>query len=115
LKALKWEIYKANLDPILGSEQGNARPVIIISENYSNDILPVVSVLPITTRKANRNIYPTETILKAHHYGLPLESIVLCHQIRTIDKRKLTVFIGNLDDINKQNEVIDSLKFHLGL
>ncbi len=86
---LKWEIWLADLDPVIGSEQGKTRPVLVISENYANKVLPVINILPLTTRKNNRTIYPNEVLLKAGDFGLPSESIVLCFQIRTLDKRRL--------------------------
>jgi mRNA interferase MazF len=59
----RWSIWRANLDPVVGSEQGKRRPVLVISETDLNDILPVVNVLPITSRKAGRRIYPNEALL----------------------------------------------------
>ncbi len=53
----KWQIWLCNLDPIVGSEQGKTRPVLIISEDYTNEVLNIVNVLPITSRKSNRTIY----------------------------------------------------------
>src|ERR1700722_15366015 len=99
MKAHKWEILRADLDPVIGSEQGKTRPVLIISENDINNLLNIVNVLPITTRKPNRIIYPNETLLEAAKYGLPNESIVLCHQIRTIDKKRLSNKYGVIDDV----------------
>lgn len=58
----KWSIWRANLDPVRGSEQGKTRPVLIISEDAINDLLPIVNVLPITTRKQGRQIYPNEAL-----------------------------------------------------
>jgi mRNA interferase MazF len=86
----KWEIYKANLDPVVGSEQGKSRPVLVISENAVNQLLNTINVLPITSRKPGRTVYPNEALLKAGTSGLPNESIILCHQIRTLDKIRLT-------------------------
>lgn len=80
----KWEIWLASLEPVIGSEQGKTRPVIIISENYINQVLPVVNILPISTRKNKRTIYPDEVLLPANNFGLTNESIVLCYQIRTL-------------------------------
>lgn len=61
----RWSIWLANLDPVIGSEQGRTRPVLVISETALNDVLPVVNVLPVTSRKANRRIYPNEALLPA--------------------------------------------------
>ena len=76
----RWSVWLANLDPVVGSEQGKTRPVLVISEDQINAILPVVNVLPITSRKANRKIYPNEALLPVSTAGLTAESIVLCYQ-----------------------------------
>ncbi|MBU2444874.1 MAG: type II toxin-antitoxin system PemK/MazF family toxin [Bacteroidetes bacterium] len=111
----KWSIVKANLDPVIGSEQGKTRPVLIISEDEINNLLNIANVLPITTRKPNRQIYPNEALLEASKYGLNNESIVLCHQIRTIDKQRLSLEYGQVNDISKQTEIIEALCFQLGI
>jgi mRNA interferase MazF len=79
----KWSILRANLDPVIGSEQGKSRPVVVVSEDEINDNLNVVNVVPITSRKVGRKIYPNEVLIPANNYGLSNESIVLCHHIRT--------------------------------
>ena len=89
MKIKKWHIYRTDLDPVVGSEQGKTRPVVIISEDEINDLLNIVNVLPVTTRKPERNIYPNEAKLDAKKFGLPNESIVLCHQIRTLEYSKI--------------------------
>ncbi|QBN19646.1 type II toxin-antitoxin system PemK/MazF family toxin [Flavobacterium nackdongense] len=111
----KWDIYRANLDPIVGSEQGKSRPVLIISEDYINELLNIVNVLPITSRKMGRQIYPNESLIEANIFGLENESIILCHQIRTLDKSRLSNRFGTISVIEKQNEVIESLCFQLGI
>lgn len=75
----QWKIYRANLEPVISSEQGKARPVLIVSRNEINEILNCVNVLPITTRKSGRKIYPNEVLLPKGTADLPNESIVLCH------------------------------------
>lgn len=111
----KWHIFIANLDPIIGSEQGKTRPVLVISEEEINQILPVVNVLPITSRKPGRRIYPNEVLISAEIGGLYKESIVLCYQIRTLDKRRLIREIGKIEDLEAQQEIIDALCFQLGI
>jgi len=111
----KWEIYRANLDPVTGSEQGKSRPVVVISETEINDLLNIVNVLPITTRKAGRNIYPNETVIEPGKYGIPNESVVLCYQVRTLDKQRLSLLYGEISDKEKQNEIITALCFQLGI
>ncbi len=111
----KWHIYRASLDPVVGSEQGKSRPVLVISEDAINNLLNVVNVLPITTRKEGRRIYPNEVLLPADLAGLPNESIVLSYQIRTIDKARLTLEYGELTDVSKQEEIYESICFQLGI
>ena len=55
MKFKKWTVWLANLDPVIGSEQGKTRPVVIVSENQINDVLSVVNILPVTSRKMNRS------------------------------------------------------------
>jgi len=111
----KWSIWRANLDPVIGSEQGKSRPVIIISEDEINDLLNIVNIIPITTKKSDRTIYPNEALLAPSDIGLENESIALCHQIRTIDKRRLSKEYGRIINVSKQHEIIEALCFQLGI
>ncbi len=109
----KWHIFLANLDPVIGAEQGQTRPVLVISIEEINQILPVVNVLPITSRKPGRRIYPNEVLIPASVGGLERESIVLCYQVRTLDKRRLMKGIGKIDNWELQRAIIDALCFQL--
>ena len=111
----KWYIYRANLDPVVGSEQGKSRPVLVISEDDINDLLNCVNVLPISSKQANRFIYPNEVLLPIGASDLPNESVVLCHQIRTIDKRRLSMPYGEIVDVTLQLAVFNALRFQLGI
>jgi Growth inhibitor len=111
----RWHIFLASLDPVVGSEQGKTRPVLIISDEEINQILPVVNVFPITSRKPGRRIYPNEVLIPADTYGLEKESIVLCYQIRTLDKRRLIKRMGKVDDMKIQEKIIGALSFQLGI
>ncbi|MGI8641866.1 MAG: type II toxin-antitoxin system PemK/MazF family toxin [Pyrinomonadaceae bacterium] len=71
----RWSVWLANLEPVVGSEQGKTRPVLIISQNKSNQILPVVNILPITSRKPNRRIYPNEALLEANTANLLMNQL----------------------------------------
>ena len=77
--------------------------------------MPVVSVLPITSLKKGRTIYPNEVLLSAEMANLKKKSIVLVHQIRTIAKQRLVKRIGSLSDENIQFEVNEALRVHLNL
>lgn len=111
----KWSIYRANLDPVVGSEQGKSRPVIIISEDEINNLLNTVNIIPTTSRKEGRRIYPNEVLIPANNFGLSSESIVLCHQIRTIDKKRIAQEYGHISDINVQSEIMEALCFQIGI
>lgn len=108
-------LFRANLDPVVGSEQGKSRPVLIISDNEINKLLNTVNVIPVTSRKPGRNIYPNEVLINDDTLGLPNESIILCHQIRTIDKQRLSHKYGQILVSEKQEEVIEALCFQLAV
>lgn len=67
----KWSIFLANLDPVVGSEQGKTRPVLIISEDFFNELLNVVNILPLTSYKMERFIYPNEVLIEKTISKLP--------------------------------------------
>ena len=111
----QWNIFIANLDPTIGSEQGRTRPVLVISDEEINRILPVVNVLPITSRKPNRQIYPNEVLISSGIGGLSVESIILCYQIRTLDKRRLKKNLGAIGELGIQEKITNALCFQLGI
>lgn len=115
MKFVKWSIWRASLDPVIGSEQGKSRPVLILSEDDINELLNVVNIIPITSRKPERIIYPNEALLPVSCTGLENESIALCHQIRTIDKKRLSKNYGMISDKKIQNDIFDALCFQLGI
>ena len=88
---------------------------MIISEDYINEFLNIVNVLPITSSKIGRQIYPNEALIEENLFGLENESIILCHQIRTLGKSRLSNKFGTISAIGKQNEIIESLCFQLGI
>ena len=115
---LKWQIYSADLSPVIGSEQKGKRPVLIISDDDYSLSMPLVSILPITSLKPGRAVYPNEVLLRINENpdtGLKTDSIILTHQIRTISKERLTNHIGNIDDLQIRERVNDSLRLHLNL
>jgi len=115
MKFKKWSIWRADLDPVIGSEQGKSRPVLIISEDDINELLDIVNIIPITSRKAGRIVYPNETLLPEGKFGLEKESLVLCHQIRTIDKRRLSKKYGQISDKHTRNQIVEAICFQLGI
>lgn len=89
------DIYYANLNPVVGSEQGGTRPVLIVSNDIGNKHSPTVIIAPITSRVHTKAKLPTHTEVKDFE-GLGKDSIILYEQIRTIDKQRLREYIGTL-------------------
>lgn len=92
---LRGEIYSANLDPVVGSEQGGLRPVLIIQNNIGNRYSPTVIVLALTSQIQKARL-PTHVFIPSDGHGLEKDSVVLAEQIRTLDKRRLKEKIGTL-------------------
>ncbi len=111
----RWSVWLAKLDPAVGSEQGKTRPVLVVSDTRLNQILPVVNVLPVTSRKPGRRVYPNEALLPAGAGGLTSESIVLCYQIRTLDKQRFIKPFGTLDDVGLRDAILTALLFQLNI
>ncbi len=106
------DIYLANLDPVIGSEQSGIRPVLIIQNDIGNKYSPTVIVLAITS-KVKKDI-PTHVKLNSYIEGLEKESIILVEQVRTLDKNRLIKKLGKLN-IEKMLEVKEALKLSLNI
>ena len=91
------DIYYADLSPVVGSEQGGIRPVLVIQNDIGNKYSPTVIAAAITSQ-INKAKMPTHIELAAKAYGLNKDSVILLEQIRTIDKRRLREKIGRIDD-----------------
>ncbi len=91
------DIYYADLRPVVGSEQGGVRPVLIIQNDMGNRYSPTVICAAITS-KLNKAKLPTHIALEADRYGIVKDSVVLLEQIRTIDKSRLREKVCHLDD-----------------
>jgi mRNA interferase MazF len=116
--AMKWKIYKADLNPIIGSEQKGTRPVLIISDDDYSIVMPMVTILPVTSLKPGRNIYPNEVLIRIENHektGLLNDSIILAHQIRTISKSRLKDLLGSIDDLEIREKINEALRIHLNL
>ena len=106
------ELYYADLSPVIGSEQGGVRPVLVVQNDIGNKYSPTVIAAAVTS-KINKAKLPTHIELNAVEYGLVKDSVVLLEQIRTIDKRRLKERIGELPD-STMNMVNDALLISLG-
>jgi len=92
------ELYYADLSPVVGSEQGGVRPILIVQNDIGNKYSPTVIAAAITS-KLNKAKLPTHIELPSKEYGLEKDSVVLLEQIRTIDKSRLKEKIGELNPI----------------
>ena len=108
------DIYYADLSPVVGSEQGGLRPVLIIQNDIGNRYSPTVIAAAITSRMG-KNKLPTHIEVYATRAGLARDSVILLEQIRTLDKRRLREKMGHLDEaaMARVNEAI-SVSFGLG-
>ena len=107
------DIIYADLSPVIGSEQGGVRPVLIVQNDIGNKYSPTVIVAAITSQ-INKAKLPTHIEINANEYGLPKDSVVLLEQIRTIDKKRLREKIGHFDE-DMMDKVNDCLKISMGL
>ncbi|SET06223.1 mRNA interferase MazF [Natronincola peptidivorans] len=107
LMVKRGDIYYADLSPVIGSEQGGVRPVLIVQNDIGNRYSPTVIVTAITSQ-INKAKLPTHVEIEASLYGLAKDSVILLEQIRTIDKKRLEEKIGHLDEemMVKVNEAL---------
>ena len=108
------DIFYADLSPVVGSEQGGMRPVLIVQNDVGNKYSPTVIAAAITS-KLDKAKLPTHIDVYAEEFGLSKNSVVLLEQIRTLDKRRLREKMGHLDDVlmEKVNDAI-TISFGLG-
>ena len=114
LEILRGEIYYADLSPVIGSEQGGIRPVLIIQNDVGNKHSPTIIAAAVTSQLGKARL-PTHIELPQGMFGLPKDSVILLEQIRTLDKRRLQEKIGTLDAgrMQKVNKgLLISLGFH---
>ena len=91
------DIFYADLSPVIGSEQGGTRPVLVVQNDIGNKFSPTVIIAAITSQ-INKAKMPTHIEISANDFGLAKDSVILLEQIRTIDKRRLKEKIGKLND-----------------
>jgi len=112
---MRWGIFRADLGYGEGSEQAGQRPVLVVSNDSFNQVMPVVTILPLTSLKKGRRVYPSEVLLRHGDANLPEDSIVLTHQIRTISKKRLKHPYGYITNPEMQKTIEDALRIHLDL
>ena len=107
------DVYFADLSPVVGSEQGGVRPVLVIQNDIGNRFSPTVIVAAITAQIQKAKL-PTHVEIDAKRYDFERDSVILLEQIRTIDKQRLTDKITHLDD-EMMEKVDEALQVSLGL
>lgn len=107
------EIYYADLSPVVGSEQGGVRPVLIVQNDVGNRYSPTVIAAAITSQKEKSKL-PTHIEINSQVCGLSRDSVVLLEQIRTIDKKRLKEKMGRLDD-GSMGQINHALSISFGL
>ncbi len=108
------DMFYADLSPVVGSEQGGIRPVLIIQNDTGNKYSPTVIAAAITSQ-TGKNKLPTHIEIGSQECGLKADSIVLAEQIRTIDKSRLKEKIGHIDDRRVMGQINNALGVSFGL
>ncbi len=107
------DIFYADLSPVVGSEQGGVRPVLIVQNDIGNKYSPTVIAAAITSQEMKTDL-PTHISIASGTSGLPKNSVVLLEQIRTLDKKRLREKRGSADN-NAMNKINDALSISFGL
>ena len=108
------DMFYADLSPVVGSEQGGIRPVLIIQNDTGNKYSPTVIAAAITSQM-NKNRLPTHIEIGSEEFGLKSDSVVLAEQIRTIDKSRLKEKIGHINDQTIMDKFNNSLGIRLNV
>lgn len=116
-KVRQWDVLRADLEFVTGSEQGGSnRPVIVVSNDGFNERFDVVTVVPLTKLEGKkRKLYPFEYLLPPGTVGHGMTSIVQAYQIHTISKIRLLEKIGNILDVDMRAEIEARILQHLGI
>mgnify|MGYP005810057467 CR=1 FL=1 len=96
---LRGDVFIANLEPVEGSEQGGTRPVVVVSRDALNRFSPVVVICSITEASNKKKVYPSHVRVPSGTGGLTMDSIVVCEQVRAINKTRLRRVLGKFDRI----------------
>lgn len=107
------DVYFADLSPVVGSEQGGVRPVLVIQNDIGNRFSPTIIIAAITAQIQKAKL-PTHVEIDAKRYGFERDSVILLEQIRTIDKQRLTDKITHLDE-EMMEKVDEALQISVGL
>lgn len=107
------DIFYADLSPVIGSEQGGVRPVLVVQNDIGNKFSPTVIVAAVTSQ-INKAKLPTHIEISANEFGLSKDSVILAEQVRTVDKKRLREKIGTLDE-RQMARVDEALSVSFGI
>jgi mRNA interferase MazF len=110
---VRGDVVLCDLNPVVGTEQAGVRPAVVFQIDRANAVSPHTIIAPFTTR-IRRALLPAHVLIPAGTGGLSQDSVVLCEQIRVIDKRRIVRVLGHLDDAHME-EVARALRTILGL
>lgn len=113
MEVTRGDIYYADLSPVVGSEQGGVRPVLVVQNDVGNKFSPTVIIAAITSQLTKAKL-PTHIELEKTKFNLTKDSVVLLEQIRTLDKRRLKEKISSIDKIT-MNQVDVAIMISLGI
>jgi mRNA interferase MazF len=111
----KWDLAWALLDPTIGHERAGRRPVLVFGNDVVAPPIGLTTVLPLTTWKKGRRVYPTEVLLPSTAAGLSSASLVLAHQVRTASSRRLSARLGTVTEAGLRRQVVAALQLWLDL
>ena len=114
-RALQWSIFTIDLDSTPGSRPNGNHPVLVVSRESANQVLPVVTVLPIAERRQGRRVYPNEVLLRSGTAGLKADAIAMAHQTRTVAKSRLAAPLGMIEDEELRTAVRRAMCVQLNL
>ena len=114
MQVKRGDMFYADLSPVIGSEQGGTRPVLIIQNDTGNKYSPTVIAAAITSQ-VGKNRLPTHIAIDSKEVGLKSDSVVLAEQIRTIDKSRLKEKIGHIEDQGIMEQINNAIGISLGL
>lgn len=98
MEVRRGDIFIADLDPVVGSEQGGVRPVVVVQNDRGNRFSPTVICAAMTSRLGKHDL-PTHVWVAAKDSGLRSDSLVLCEQLRTLEKQRLQTWVGHMDEL----------------
>lgn len=111
----QWSVFAIDLASAPDSNRGRRRPVLVVSRESANEALPVVTVLPLTTWRKGRRIYPNEVLLPSGSGGLKRDAIAMAHQTRTVAKQRLKAPMGTIEDDELRSAVRRAMCVQLNL